>query len=103
MGYISPPLSLMKPVQWLSNNRPLDMLLWKSQTEEAAVNQTTQTHSLIVSFPKYHRQPSTKYNNSRFIRGGSFMPFKWKAERDFDFVVISVIGAAGFLLLHVMI
>ena len=102
MGYISPPLSLMKPVQWLSNNRPLDMLLWKSQTEEAAVNQT-QTQSLIVSFPKYHRQLSTKYNKSRFIRGGCFMPFKWKAERDFDFVVISVIGAAGFLLLHVMI
>ena len=60
MLYISPPLSLMKPVQWLSNNRPLDMLLWKSQTEEAAVNQTPQTQSLIVSFPKYHRQPSTK-------------------------------------------
>ena len=31
------------------------------------------------------------------------MPFKWKVERDFDVVVISVIGAAGFLLLHVMI
>ena len=79
------------------------MLLWKSQTEEAAINQTTQTQSLRVSFPKYHKQPSTKYNNSRFIRGGSLMPFKWKAERDFDVVVISVIGAVGFLLLHVMI
>ena len=75
------------------------MLLWKSQTEEAAVNQTTQTQSLIVSFPKYHRQPSTKYNNSRFIRGGSFMPFKWKDERDFNVVVISVIGAAFWFML----